>query len=96
LRRKPDLEAARAGFLQGGNHPDDVDGLIWLYRYFRELPPFKKAITHWINTDPMLDDLIELAKQIQTEQNGTVVSPQQLSSLRERIDHFNARFRPRL
>jgi diguanylate cyclase (GGDEF)-like protein/PAS domain S-box-containing protein len=93
-KKKPDLEAARAGFLRGGNHPDDVDGLIWLYRYFRGLPPFKKAITHWINTDPMLDDLMELAKQIQNEQNGTVVSPQQLSSLRERIDHFNARFAP--
>lgn len=95
LEAKPaNLETARAGFLQGGNHPDDIDGMIWLYRYFRGFPPFKKAITHWVNTDPMLDDLIELAKQIQTEQNGTVVSQQQLSSLRERIDHFNARFSP--
>ena len=65
-KKVPDIEAARAGFLQGGNHLEDVDGMIWLYRYFRELPPFKKAITHWINTDPMLDELIELAKQIQT------------------------------
>lgn len=93
-KKVPDIEAARAGFLQGGNHLEDVDGMIWLYRYFRELPPFKKAITHWINTDPMLDELIELAKQIQTEQNGTVVSSQQLNSLRDRIDHFNTRFSP--
>lgn len=93
-KRPVDIEAAREGFLQGGNHPEDIDGLIWLYRYFRQLPPFKQAIRHWMNTDPMLDDLMELAKQIQLEQNGTVASQQQLSSLRERIDSFNARFAP--
>lgn len=90
----PDLAAARAGFLQGGIHPEDIDGLIWLYRHFRELPPFKKAIMHWINTDPLLDELEDLAKQIQIEQNGTPVSPQQLESLRDRIDQFNMRFAP--
>ncbi len=93
-RNPPDLEAARAGFLQGGNHAEDIDGMIWLYRYFRELPPFKKAIAHWINTDPMLDELVDLAKEIQIEQNGTPISPQQLNSLRDRIGHFNARFAP--
>ena len=93
-KKRPNLGAARAGFLQGGNHPDDIDGMIWLYQNFRAFPPFKKAITHWVNTDPMLDDLTELAKQIQNEQNGTVVSQQQLTSLRDRIDQFNARFAP--
>ncbi|HEX7881501.1 MAG TPA: EAL domain-containing protein [Afipia sp.] len=93
-RSPPDLAVARAGFLQGGTHPDDIDGAIWLYRYFRELPLFKKTIVHWVNSDPMLDELNELAKQIQTEQNGTPISPQQLSSLRERIDQFNARLAP--
>ncbi len=93
-RNPPDLPAARAGFLQGGIHPDDIDGLIWLYRYFRNFPSFKTAIAHWINTDPMLDELIDLAKEIQTEQNGTPVSPEQLTSLRDRINQFNARFAP--
>lgn len=93
-QKPPDLATARDGFLQGGIHPDDIDGVIWLYRHFRELPPFKKAITHWINTDAILDELTNLAKQIQTEQNGTPVSPSQLSSLRERIDRFNARIAP--
>lgn len=93
-RNPPDLAAARAGFLQGGIHPEDIDGMIWLYRYFREFPPFKKAIVHWVNTDPMLDELTKLAKEIQTEQNGTPISPEQLSSLRHRINQFNARFAP--
>ena len=90
----PDLAAARAGLLQGGIQPADVDGMIWLYRYFRELAPFKAAISHWIATDPLLDELNELANTIQIEQNGTPASPQQLASLRERIGDFNARFTP--
>ncbi len=79
-RNPPDLVTARTGFLQGGIHPSDVDGVIWLYRYFRELPIFKTALVHWISTDPLLDELTDLAKTIQLEQNGTPVSPR--SSLR--------------
>ncbi|HAP47349.1 MAG TPA: PAS domain S-box protein, partial [Afipia sp.] len=90
----PDLAAARTGFLQGGMHADDIDGMIWLYRYFRGFPPFRTAIVHWVNTDPLLDELTALAREIQLEQNGTPISPQQLESLRDRIDHFNARFAP--
>ena len=93
-RTPPDLATARAGFLQGGIHPDDIDGIIWLYRYFRELAPFKQAIIHWVNTDPLLDELNDLAKTIQIEQNGTPVSSAQLILLRERIDNFNTRFSP--
>src|ERR1700730_8325203 len=30
----PDLIVAREGLLGGGNHPDDISGMIWLFRYF--------------------------------------------------------------
>src|ERR1700756_3441109 len=30
--------AARHGFLQGRNHPDDIDLLIWVFVHFRSLP----------------------------------------------------------
>jgi len=88
----PDLDAARAGFLQGGNHLEDIDGLIWLYRYFRDLPPFKKAITHWINTDPLLDELTELAASIREANLAGPVARVQIDEHRARIDSFNARF----
>ena len=32
---RPDVSAAGNGFLGGGNHVDDVDSLIWLFRNFR-------------------------------------------------------------
>lgn len=90
----PQIEAARSGLLQGGNHADDIDGMIWLFRYFRELPPFKKAIQHWINTDPLLDELTDLGKAVRIERLDGPVSRQQIVSLRNRINAFNVRFAP--
>lgn len=90
----PDYEAARAGFRQGGIHPDDIDSLIWLYRYFSDLPALKTALTHWIKTDPLLDELVALGKEIQNEQTGKALSAAQNALLRERIDHFDVRFAP--
>src|SRR5947209_14079954 len=36
-RSVPDVDIAREGFLQGGNHPDDVPDMIWLFRHFSEV-----------------------------------------------------------
>jgi diguanylate cyclase (GGDEF)-like protein/PAS domain S-box-containing protein len=93
-QKVPDLAAARAGFIQGGIHPEDVDGLIWLYRYFRQLPHFKKAITHWVNTDPMLDELVDLGKAVRTETLRAPVSNQKIETLRDQISNFNTRLTP--
>jgi hypothetical protein len=34
-KSEPDFDVARQGFLEGKNHPDDIGGLIWLFRTFR-------------------------------------------------------------
>jgi diguanylate cyclase (GGDEF)-like protein len=90
----PDLATARAGFLRSGIHPDDIDSLIWLYRHFSELAFFKQALVHWVNTDPLLDELTELATTIHIENRSGPISPKQIGALRDRIDHFNERFAP--
>jgi diguanylate cyclase (GGDEF)-like protein len=64
---QPDLAVARAGFLQGGNHPEDVPNLIWLFRYFHEVSYLKIAIEHWTATDPMLLQLEVFGDAVQSE-----------------------------
>ncbi len=66
----PDLEMARAGFLQGGNHPDDVPGLIWLFRHFRQVSYLKAAIEQWAATDSMLLQLAVFGDAIKSEIEG--------------------------
>jgi len=58
-----DYGAARLGFLQGGNHPEDVNDLIWVFVRFHSLPMFKKAIGIWTDGDAMISDLYRLGLQ---------------------------------
>jgi hypothetical protein len=52
---QPDVEAARKGFLIGGNDPADVPGMIWLFRNFRDVDGFARAIAIWSEADVFVD-----------------------------------------
>ncbi|NWC76548.1 EAL domain-containing protein [Pseudomonas sp. P7759] len=60
----PDLSAARLGILKGGNHPDDVSSLIWLYLNFRHFSYLEKAIELWTVGDSYLVQLDDLAREM--------------------------------
>lgn len=70
-KRTPDLNAARNGFMGGRNHPDDIAGMIWLFRYFRDVPYIATAIGHWRATDPFLDQLASLGDTIYADFSST-------------------------
>ena len=94
LERDPvDVEAARIGFLQGGNHPDDVPGLIWLFRYFNRVSFLQEAIHEWTATDPMLLELSVFGEVIRSElENGAVQDKGRLQFLSSRLSELNAQF----
>lgn len=60
---KINYEDARRGFLQGKNHPDDVDDLVWVFSRFKHLPMFEKAIAVWVDGDAMVNNLQQLGLQ---------------------------------
>ncbi|SFV13584.1 diguanylate cyclase (GGDEF) domain-containing protein [Bradyrhizobium arachidis] len=94
LERDPiDVEAARIGFLQGGNHPDDVPGLIWLFRYFNGVSFLQEAIREWAATDPMLLELSVFGEVIRSElESGPVQDKDRLQFLSSRLSDLNAQF----
>ncbi|AMA59788.1 GGDEF domain-containing protein [Bradyrhizobium sp. CCGE-LA001] len=94
LERDPvDAEAARIGFLQGGNHPEDVPGLIWLFRYFNRVSFLQDAIREWAATDPMLLELSVFGEVIRSElQNGPIQDVKRLQVLSARLSELNAQF----
>nr|WP_249137823.1 GGDEF domain-containing protein [Bradyrhizobium canariense] len=94
LERDPvDVEAARIGFLQGGNHPDDVPGLIWLFRYFNRVSFLQEAIREWTATDPMLLELSVFGEVIRSElENGPVQDSKRLQLLSSRLSELNTEF----
>ncbi|MFK4385575.1 GGDEF domain-containing protein [Bradyrhizobium sp. USDA 223] len=94
LERDPvDVEAARVGFLQGGNHPDDVPGLIWLFRYFNRVSFLQDAIREWAATDPMLLELSVFGEVIRSElKKGPIQDDDRLQFLSSRLSELNAQF----
>ena len=94
LERDPvDVEAARIGFLQGGNHPDDVPGLIWLFRYFNQVSFLQEAIHEWAATDPMLLELSVFGEVIRSElKHGPIEDGDRLRLLSSRLSELNTQF----
>lgn len=65
--KNPDIELARAGFLAGGNHPSDINGLIALYRWFHAYPSFEQAIAFWKEGDHYIAQLEQLAVELREQ-----------------------------
>ena len=58
----PDLEVARQGFIDGGNHPDDITALIQLFRWFSRTPLMSEAIVTWTEGDRVIEQMRSLAE----------------------------------
>ncbi len=61
---KPDLERVRAGLLQGGVHPDDVDPAIRFFQRFEHTAQMQKVIAHWTEGDRLIQDIIRLGDRL--------------------------------
>ena len=54
----------RSAALQGRNHPDDIDNLIWLFKNFRDFPYFSDVIRNWTAADQDIGELDKIGKFI--------------------------------
>lgn len=69
-KKNPDLDIARQGFLEGGNHPDDIDGMIKLLRRFNKISYISKAIAIWTEADSTMVELQAVAENLHEEIQG--------------------------
>lgn len=86
---EPDLAAARVGILQGKNHPDDVEGMIWLYLNFRHFIYLERAIEQWTLGDRFIFQLTALADEIVAVRAAGQPSPEQEAQWRARVETIN-------
>jgi PAS domain S-box-containing protein len=56
-REVPDVAAAHQGFIDGGNHPDDIDGLIRMFRWFQHVPFMSRPIATWTEGDRTIEEM---------------------------------------
>ena len=90
----PNLDAARTGFLQGGNDSDDIPGMIWLYRNFRSMSYLDAAIRSWMATDPVLDQLDHVGEVIHDNIADSLIAPELFRARKAEIGRINERLAP--
>ncbi|HSY27695.1 MAG TPA: PAS domain-containing protein, partial [Burkholderiaceae bacterium] len=93
-KQNPDLLVAFAGFLQGGNHPDDINGMIRLFRNFRHIGEIGKAIDIWTHADDDIDKLTSVAEQIHIAVKSGVLDDTKAVPYLQQIYQINQHLRP--
>ncbi|MEO6303378.1 MAG: HAMP domain-containing protein, partial [Bacteroidia bacterium] len=86
MKPDPDLEIVRQGFIEGRNHPDDIDGMIKLFRRFSNISYINKAIYYWGEAEPIALKLIPIADSLHKEINSSSPSLENVNRLLEQIN----------
>src|SRR6185436_14147296 len=89
LKENPDLDIARQGFLEGRNHPDDIDGMIKLFRRFHNIYYINKAIRIWGEADDVSALLTPIGERLHTEINSAQPSHEKIDGILKEIDPIN-------
>jgi signal transduction histidine kinase len=81
LKAAPNIDVAREGFLEGRNHPDDVDGMISLFIDFNGISYIRKAISIWSDAQPMAEQLLTIAQKLREEIHSPHPSQDRIAEL---------------
>ncbi|MBO9571106.1 MAG: hypothetical protein J7497_02705, partial [Chitinophagaceae bacterium] len=66
-KEEPDMDAARHGFVMGRNHPDDLVGIVNLFRRFNNVYYISKAMLAWSRADSLVAQLPPIAAELHNE-----------------------------
>lgn len=89
LKNPPDFEMAREGFLKGGNHPDDIDGMIRFLMRFEKVSFIHVAVQAWNDADRKMDDVIVAAEDLHRHIVSGKSDPIYIAGLMKKISADN-------
>jgi len=93
-KEEPDLAVAREGFLAGKNDPEDVDGMIMLFRRFRDVSFMRRAVGIWAEGDEGIAELSAAAQDLHAHIVAGDYQAATLEAILTRIDDANRRLTP--
>jgi len=88
---QPDHALARSSFLALGNHPDEIEGLIWLYRWFKDSRLMAEAIVSWKEGDKAVEEMQKLAGALRAAPRDSARDARSLADFRAQAAHINTR-----
>lgn len=90
-KKYPDIQIARQGFIEGRNHPEDVDGMIKLFRRFHSNYYIHRAIIAWTKADEAVSGFPVIGEKLHEEINKPSPSQDRINAILSEIDPLNAR-----
>lgn len=90
----PDYAAAWEGFIQGRNHPEDVPGLIMLFRRFRHIDFMAEVIALWTEGDRYIGELTAVGDELHGQVTSGQATPESLRMFRERLLDIDRKLTP--
>jgi diguanylate cyclase (GGDEF)-like protein len=93
-KSNPDFEKARQGFIRGGVHPDDIDGMINLYRRFAWVSFMQRAIRAWDAGDRYVVQLDSAGTLLQREIESASPSAGKIQAILAGILEINENLTP--
>ena len=85
----PDMKIAREGFMEGRNHPEDVDGMLNLIIRFHSISYLHNAITAWGEAEETMEQLIAISDKLHHMISSNTASQQQIDSVMGQADGLN-------
>ncbi len=93
-RPYPDFDAARRGFIEGRNDPDDVDGMAQFFVRFRHVSYIDRAIRIWAEGDREIAMLQFHAAELHSAISSGNRDPARMEALLRDIRDSNRRLAP--
>jgi hypothetical protein len=90
----PDIQKVRQGFIRGGNHIDDIDGMFDLYRRFARVSFMRRAIQAWEAADHYMIQLDEAGSSLQREIESPSPSAQEILATLSDVSSINEKLTP--
>ena len=94
LSASPDMKLVRQGFVQGRNHPGDIESMAMLFRRFGHFGYMAEAIAIWTEGDRYIDQLRDRADALRTEINARYPDPEKIQHIAADVADIDARITP--
>jgi diguanylate cyclase (GGDEF)-like protein/PAS domain S-box-containing protein len=93
---KPDYDYAKVytGLREGGNHPDDIPGMVRLYRCCAGYFFFKRAVPIWMEGDAYIDQLQRLGGDLHAEISSGSPSAKRIEAILHQVRAVDADMKP--
>lgn len=89
-----DMDVARQGLLEGRSHPDDIEGMIKLFRRFKNVSYIEESINIWAEADSTIAGLIPIAEKLHAEINLPAGQEGSPSLSQDRMDEISNEIGP--